>query len=128
MKIDEQHLLPEHLAFYRRRWFWGVVFFIHFIINLILFHTLFSEASTMYEYYKILLSMLGAVSFGILIKIFFIGTEYYLHLFTSTIYTFVFLFFVYKTFAHKIVSVLYPICILINSVISSIILSLFLLL
>ena len=72
--------------------------------------------------------MLGAVSFGILIKIFFIGTEYYLHLFTSTIYTFVFLFFVYKTFAHKIVSVLYPICILINSVISSIILSLFLLL
>ena len=33
MKIDEQHLLPEHLAFYRRRWFWGVVLFLIFVIN-----------------------------------------------------------------------------------------------
>ena len=37
MKIDPQHLLPAHLAFYRRRLFWGVVFGIFFIISTILF-------------------------------------------------------------------------------------------
>jgi len=25
MKIDPQHLLPSHLPFYRRKWFWAII-------------------------------------------------------------------------------------------------------
>ena len=37
MKINEQHLLPAHLAFYRRRWFWSIIFGIFFLFSTVLF-------------------------------------------------------------------------------------------
>jgi hypothetical protein len=33
MKTDPQHLLPAHLPFYRRRWFWGAIVAIVFSLN-----------------------------------------------------------------------------------------------
>jgi hypothetical protein len=128
MKTDPQHMLPAHLPFYKRRWFWIIILSVQFLVNVIIFHSLFNDPQTPYGYYKIILSLFGAVTFDASIKIFFTGLENYTQFLTTVTFSAVFLFLIYKTFVNREVPLPYPVLIFINSLVSSTILSLFFLL
>ena len=111
MKTDEQHLLPAHLAFYRRRLFWGVVFFIFFVPSTLLFtyalsNTGSSHQQTIYDIYSYLTISSGATLFRFISSNLLSELGEYIG---SSIYFIMILSLGYKTFQKPKVLLRYPI-------------------
>ena len=81
MKINEQHLLPAHVPFYKRKWFWGVVLFLITILPYIYILYQYSEHTQL----QLILSMVNIfipiIFFG---KIFQFG--YFAYIATVSLY------------------------------------------
>ena len=111
MKIDEQHLLPEHLAFYRRRLFWGVIFGIFFIFSTVLFiyalsNTGSSHKQNFYDIYTSFTISYAATLFRLIPFSWLNGYGEYLG---SALYFISMMFLVCKTFQKDYVHIKYPI-------------------
>jgi hypothetical protein len=111
MKTDPQHMLPAHLPFYRRRWFWAVVFFIFFVISTTLFMlSIIADIQSNYTSTFIQKIDDALLSFGsslFMLYGFKIGIIY--GYFGTITYFILMTFLGYKTFQRNQVSMKYPI-------------------
>jgi hypothetical protein len=111
MKTDPQHMLPAHLPFYRRRWFWAVVFFIFFVVStLFAIYAIQGSWSKFYNnivnIYVILTISYGATLFRLIPYDLFNGSGQYIG---SSIYFILVLALAYKTFQKPKVLLRYPV-------------------
>ena len=112
MKTNSQKLLPEHIPFYRRRIFWGIVFSLFFIFSTIIFFDFIDKNGG--EYTRSFKQIFGSFSIAYGSTIF---TMYGFKInaiagyVSSILYFSLITYLTYKTFHRAYVSLYYPILI-----------------
>lgn len=120
MKTDVPvEVVPVSLPWYRTRKFWAIVLTTGILLNSIILYPLIS-LKTFLDFFNTIIGLLGGSSVWFLLSVLF-GHFKDIHLFSSILYTPIFLFLVYYTFRKRTVSFFYPLLLLILIIITLII-------